>query len=206
MNVPRFLFFDLGRVLLTFDHEQAVRQLAEVSDCDADQVRKVVFGSSLQSDYERGQLETSEFCDKFRAQTNTNAGDQEICRAASDIFAINQSVIPLVSALRQSGWAMGILSNTCDAHWSFVRNAGYGFIDLFDPLVLSFNVQSLKPDAGIFEKAVEHVGLEPAQIFFVDDLQCNVLGARAAGLDAVQFTSASQLIRDLRSRGVRFNL
>lgn len=59
---PRFCYFDLGRVLLDFDHEVAVQQLAELGDVSVDRVREVVFEASLQSDYERGQISTAEFC------------------------------------------------------------------------------------------------------------------------------------------------
>lgn len=206
MNVPEFLLFDLGRVLLNFDHEIGIRQLAEVTECDPSQIRQIVFDSTLQKDYETGRISTSAFCDRIRQQTGSSASDDRLCRAASDIFWLNQSVVPLVTALRQVGWKIGILSNTCEAHWTFIREAGYKLIDLFDPWVLSFEVGAMKPQPEIYAVAVERVGVEPSRIFFVDDLPANVQGAREAGLDAVVYTSTEKLVAELRGRGVRFNL
>ena len=63
----------------------------------------------------------------------------------------------------------------------------------------------MKPDAAIFHAAAELCGYRPEEIFFVDDLPGHVAGARAAGFDAVQFTSAEALSAELRRRGIRFN-
>ena len=204
-KAPQFLFFDLGRVLLNFDHEIAVRNLAELGECNVQPIRDVVLHSSLSAEYERGEISTSEFCERIRKQTRLKASDEQICHAASDIFWVNTPVIPIVAALGRSGRQLGILSNTCHAHWCHICDRNYGWMDLFDIHVLSFKVRAAKPDSRIYEEAARRVGFPPDAIFFVDDLLANVQGAIDAGLDAVQFTSARQLARDLRSRGLTFN-
>ena len=60
----------------------------------------------------------------------------------------------------------------------------------------------MKPDRAIYEIAAERAGASPSEVFFVDDRAENVVGAKAAGLDAVLFTDAEQLAADLRQRGV----
>ena len=52
------------------------------------------------------------------------------------------------------------------------------------------------------EAATELARANPEEIFFVDDRAENVAGALEAGFDAVQFTSADGLIRELLRRDV----
>ena len=52
-----FVFFDLGNVLVNFDHEYAVQQLATLAEREPDAVRRVLFGSQLQNQYETGLLD-----------------------------------------------------------------------------------------------------------------------------------------------------
>jgi HAD superfamily hydrolase (TIGR01509 family) len=70
---------------------------------------------------------------------------------------------------------------------------------------LSYRIGACKPDVAIFRRAAELAGQRPQDIFFTDDLAENVAGAKAAGFDAVQYTSTPQLVAELRQRGIRFN-
>lgn len=48
------------------------------------------------------------------------------------------------------------------------------------------------------------LGVDPAQVVFVDDRQANVDGAAAAGMRGIRFSSAAQLEEDLMRQGLRF--
>ena len=63
----------------------------------------------------------------------------------------------------------------------------------------------MKPEAAIFCKAAELADCRPEEIFYTDDIAGHVAGARAAGLDAVVYESAPQIVAELRKRGVEFN-
>ena len=59
-----------------------------------------------------------------------------------------------------------------------------------------------KPDRRIFDILIERCGLPAASLVFIDDGKNNVVAARNAGLEALHFTTADQLRRDLRSLGL----
>ena len=205
MKKPKFLYFDLGKVLLNFDHELAVHQLAKTLAATPDTVRSLLFEGPLQADYERGHVSTQQFCDVLRKETSSKVSDAAICLAASEIFHVNCEIMPLITGLVSTGVPMGILSNTCDAHWDYIVNRPYSLVDLFPIHVLSFQVGSSKPDGSIYQHAAKITGCRPDELFFVDDRADNVAGAINAGLDAIVFESTAQLRRDLRNRGIRFN-
>ncbi|MEL7210215.1 MAG: HAD family phosphatase [Actinomycetota bacterium] len=78
----------------------------------------------------------------------------------------------------------------------------FDFLSLFDGIVVSGHEGVIKPDRLIFERLLDRYGLEAADTVFIDDWDRNVDGARAAGLQAIQFHDAGRLRRDLRALGV----
>lgn len=202
---PTFLYFDLGRVLINFSVEKMLAQVARVSDVSPEKVRQAVFDSGLQNEYESGNIDCREFYEKYCGATAARPDFEALRRAAVDIFQLNTSVLPIVAQLRAAGHRMGILSNTCRSHWEHCRNRYPAVIELFDVHALSYRLRAVKPDAEIFAAAAELAGVNPREIFFVDDTAGHVQGARAAGYDAVQYTSTPQLAADLRDRNLAFN-
>ena len=201
-----FIYFDLGNVLLHFDHQLACRQMGEVAGLAAEKVWDAVFAGDLEQRYESGALDDRGFYDEFCRATGTNPDFDRLLLAGSEIFRPNVSVIPIVSQLDAAGYRMGILSNTCPAHWAYCATGRYTLIrDCFDVFALSYELGACKPNPEIFRRAAELARAKPEQIFYVDDIPGHVAAARKAGFDAVQYTSAPQLARDLRERGVTFN-
>jgi 2-haloacid dehalogenase len=80
--------------------------------------------------------------------------------------------------------------------------ATFDFLDLLDDVVVSGTEGVAKPDPRIFEIVRARTGHDLADLVFVDDRQDNVTAAAAAGMDAVLFTDAAALRRDLRTRGL----
>jgi HAD superfamily hydrolase (TIGR01509 family) len=204
--VPRFLYFDVGNVLLKFERVRVARQMAAVAGISPQQAWEIVYESDLLVKHEQGGISSRQFYEEFCTASKTRPDFAKLCHAASDIFELNTPVIPIVAQLKAARHRLGILSNTNETHWDFIGNGRYRVIQsYFEQYVLSHEVKAIKPQARIFYRAAEVAGLAPDELFFVDDREENVVAARQVGIDAVQFTSAAQLAKDLRSRGVRFN-
>jgi glucose-1-phosphatase len=202
---PKFLYFDLGKVLINFSVEQMLEQIGAAAGIDPEAVRKVVLTGRLLHDLEAGRLSGRRFYEEFCAATNTNANYDRLIAAATEIFELNLPVVPIVAQLQQAGCRLGILSNTCDVHWEYCWREYPILSECFSVHTLSYKIGAVKPEAAIFQAAARLAGCEPEEIFFVDDIAGHVAGARAAGFDAVQFTTAKALAEQLRLRGLRFN-
>ncbi len=63
----------------------------------------------------------------------------------------------------------------------------YGFSDYFRFVLWGGLVKSYKPDAGIFQKALEMSGeSDPARVLYIgDNYFADVVGAKNAGMDAI---------------------
>lgn len=202
-TTPLFFYFDLGNVLLNFDHEIACRQMAEVAGIATDRVREIVFESDLEWRYERGDISSQDFYESFCQLSGRQPDMDALKHAAAAIFELNEAVESIVLRLHRSGRQLGILSNTCEAHWEYVSDGRYELLDEpFSVYALSYELRSMKPEKKIYLAAAELAGFSPQEIFFVDDRPDNVQAALQAGFDAVQFIDADGLVAALLERNV----
>ena len=204
----QFIFFDLGKVLVDFDHRICSENVAQITGLGGNVIHEIIFDSGLQSDYESGKITSTQFVERFNQAAGCEIGESRLLDAVSDIFVLNRSMVPLLTQLRAARFPIGILSNTCQAHWDFIMNRSPLLQKIFDPekCVLSFKVGAVKPDPDIYEHARQVAGFVPEQIFFCDDLQRNIDGALAASFQAKVFTTPTRLARELIDAGVKVNL
>jgi len=125
---------------------------------------------------------------------------EEFCDTFNCIFTdtlVPESLLETLAAR----YRLVLLSNTNAIHFPWIRER-YPLLRHFHDLVLSYEVKAMKPDPEIYRAAVAKAGCRPEECFYTDDIAQFVEGARAVGIDAVQFVDAAQLERELRARGI----
>jgi putative hydrolase of the HAD superfamily len=204
---PQFLYFDMGNVLLRFSHERMAQQVARVAGISSERVRQILFeeGDGLHWTYEHGQLSRDRFYAQFCDRAGAKADASALQQAGNDIFELNVPIVGLLGHLVSAGYDLGVFSNTTSCHWDHCISRFAILTNLFRVHALSFRLVAMKPDPAAYQKAAELAGAPPDRIFFTDDREENVAGAKAAGWDAVLFQSVSQVNQELRARGIVTN-
>ncbi len=202
MLQPKFIYLDLGKVLVDFDVQLMCRQMADVAGVTPQRVHEVVFDSGLQRSYELGQISSQEFYEQFCNATGARPDYDKLSWAGSAIFALNVEMVPIVTHLALCGHRLGVLSNTCQQHWDYCARRFRMLTELFPVHALSYQMHACKPQPEAYSLAAELAGCHPQEIFFTDDTPGHVAAAQTAGFDAVPFTGARQLAAELRRRGV----
>jgi epoxide hydrolase-like predicted phosphatase len=147
-----------------------------------------------------GRCTYDEWCAQFQASTGLSQADFDAYMAAFwDVYMgnPNEELIAYFRALRPR-YRTAILSN------SFLgareqEEKRYGFTSMVDLAIYSHEEGIHKPDLRIFAIASERLGVPPAEIVFLDDVQANVNAARSCGFQAVLFTSTPQAIADIEA-------
>jgi putative hydrolase of the HAD superfamily len=201
---PKFIYFDLGKVLLDFAFERMYHQMGVAAGIEPRQVQAVL-AAGWQADYEIGRLDSRAAYEVFCRQTGTRPAYDALWLAFNDIFTPIDSMLPVVAQLYQAGYRLGILSNICEGHWDYCLRRYTMLREFFSVHALSFEIGAVKPDAAIFCKAAELAGCRPEEIFYIDDNAGHVAGARSVGFDAVVYTSTGEVVKELRKRGMEFN-
>ncbi len=95
-------------------------------------------------------------------------------------------MLDLIRDLRRSGLRTGLLSNSWGARNDYPRDL---LAELFDAAVISGEVGMRKPEERIFRLAADRLGLSPAECVFVDDIEGNIVAAKALGFAVVHHSA-----------------
>jgi HAD superfamily hydrolase (TIGR01509 family) len=110
--------------------------------------------------------------------------EMELLEYLRDAVHLYDDVRPVLRALRAARTRIAIVSN-CD-HITRPVLANLDLEREVDATVLSCEVRSLKPEAAIFENALDRLGISAARTIFVDDQARYLDGARALGIGTAQ--------------------
>src|SRR6266487_1408970 len=75
----------------------------------------------------------------------------------------------------------------------------YQFAELCDLLIYSHEEGIAKPERRIFELTCERLGVRPAEIVFLDNVESNVAAAREFGIHAILFRETKEAIADIQA-------
>lgn len=188
-----FVYFDLGNVLVSFDPEIACRNVARLTGVSTEKAREVIYESGLQDSYEQGRVTSHLYWQLVCDQINIDKVDERkfskraLLDAISDMFTPIDSMVETVAMARSRVDRVGVLSNTCPAHWQWVRKQPWPVSQIdYDVIILSCEVMSMKPEAKIYEAAEKAAAVRPDRILFLDDKMENVNAARERGWVAEQ--------------------
>lgn len=77
------------------------------------------------------------------------------------------------------------------------RERFHGFEDVTDDIVYSHEVGLAKPDPAAYEIVTARLGVEAGEVLFLDDVEANVVAARALGWHAVLHRDSSSSIAEM---------
>ena len=202
----RFIYFDLGNLLVSFDPTLAFNNVAQLCGVSLDDAKAAIVDTGLQQKYETGFVDDREYyasiVDDLSMTTPVPSRDQ-LLDAVSDMFQPIDSMRLVMEQIRRQGYSIGLLSNTCRAHWHWIQKQNYEVMSIeFDHVILSYEVKSMKPDSMIFREAQRSCGYQPQEILFLDDRSENVAGARNLGWFAEQCVGGNEAIEALAKHGI----
>jgi len=111
----------------------------------------------------------------------------------------------LIKELKENGYKIYLLSNATPRF--FDRFLDVPAFQYFDGLFISALYKLLKPNREIYEAFCNKFSLDPAECFFIDDLEANIEGAKKYGMQGFQFKApdTTELRKALREQGVNIN-
>lgn len=168
---PLAIFFDVGRVLMHYDHMIACRKLTERSARTAEEIYELVPHGQVLVDFEEGRITSREFHKRVAQLINLQGlSHPEFTQIWRDIYSPVPGMAEVLTAIRPE-ISRFIISNVDEIHWegSFRVPPLQRFFPDPRQWVLSFTIGAKKPAEKIFRAAIERSGVAPAEIVYVDD-------------------------------------
>jgi FMN phosphatase YigB (HAD superfamily) len=185
----RAVLFDLGRVIVNFDHAQICHGLARFCPYQAAEVHHIIFDGGLERQYDEGKLTSTEFyAEVLRRLHAEHLSYAEFATIWGDIFTLNADIFSLIPRLDPQVKRL-LISNTNEIHWQYIRKFAPIVQYFSDPQqwVLSFAVQTRKPDTRIYTEAIRRAGVAAREILYLDDIPAYAEAFRALQGQAIVY-------------------
>ena len=191
--------FDFGGVMTTSTMPRRVEALAAEKGIAWDVIVRGFAAHRLK--FDSGTLSAAEFYERVWADAGVQVDAEDTAafvKADNESWLYrNERTLEWMKSLKSRGFKIGILTNMPPAFAKdHFRSVFADFIALSDALVISGEEGIVKPDRRIYDLLRERIGLPAETLLFVDDVEKNVNGARAAGWNAIRFVSNDQVESD----------
>ncbi len=105
MTRPSYFYFDLGNVLVFFDHGKCVHNLATLAGVPDARMRHIVFESGLWDRYESVAISSLEFVQAIEHAVQKSLDPTAVLEAAADMFweNENESILPVLDHVQRQG-------------------------------------------------------------------------------------------------------
>jgi 2-haloacid dehalogenase len=193
--------FDLGGVLIDWDPRHLYRSIFDGEE-EMEAFLSTVCTPEWNAELDRGRS-FEEMVELLRSEHPERRDQIEAYHLRWDemLGESFEGSVRILRELHSAGYPLYALTNW-SAETFHIAPERYGFLSLFEEIVVSGEVGVVKPDPRIYELLVERTGLEPCRTVFVDDLGENVRVAKEHGFIGVLFQEPGQLRRDLTDLGL----
>jgi putative hydrolase of the HAD superfamily len=190
----KIVLFDLGNVLAHIDFDAFWRSLG-FKEIEVRHPYTVGY-KDLTRNYETGLISTEKYLEKLSSLFEQQFSISRLQQAVESIIEEPiEGILELVKKV-SSKYQTALVSNTNELHYILCQSRFEAF-QLFHKHYLSYQLHVMKPAPGFYRAIIEDLQVEPYKMLFVDDLQINVDGAIAAGMQAVRFKGVENLVKTL---------
>ena len=192
----RNVIFDLGGVVFDWNPDHIVSRVQPVPELRA-ALKAALFGHADWRLFDRGTLTEPELIERLQLRLGATRREVEaILDAVRNSLVEKPETIKLMRALQRQGTPLYCLSNMPASVYTHLRQR-HNFWDAFSGIVISGEVQMMKPEPEVFVHLLATFNLRAQECVFIDDLPANIESARQVGLHAIWFKDAAQCRREL---------
>ena len=191
----RAVLFDYGGVIADEGFYNGLVDLAEKQSLDARSMPEEGMKAVYDSGFVLGHGTATDFWALLRKRTGLKGDDDCLTNRIFAGFQIRHWMIELVRRLRTRGYVTGILSD--QTHWLNELDKRDHFFREFDHIYNSYYLAKGKRDPSLFTDVINDLGLQPAEVLFIDDNEKNVQTAREMGLRAILYVDHERFVSEL---------
>ncbi|MBR3284460.1 MAG: HAD family phosphatase [Alloprevotella sp.] len=203
------IIFDMGGVLITIDHDEAVRRFEEIGIKDASLLLDPYTQGGPFGALEEGKIDVETFIKELSLKAGRELSYDECAYGwlgyAKDAPMRNFKTL---NTLREKGYRLILLSNmnpfvnawleakytlpdrfpksSEEGLWQPQIPTGKPLSEFFDSCYRSFEIGMMKPDERVFKLILEREGIEAEETLLVDDGPRNIASAKRIGFKTCQ--------------------
>ena len=193
----RAIFFDFGGVILRTEYQSPRQHLAERLNMEYDDLVRLVFDSETSRKACLGAATVDAHWTAVMKKLNRPVSESHAFR--DEFFGgdvLDRELIQLMRELRTK-YKIGLISNA----WNDLRDyiTRQKFVDVFDAMTISAEVGVVKPEAKIFQIALDQLQVRAKEAMLVDDFIENIEGCQKIGMQGLHFKDPEKAFRKLKA-------
>jgi HAD superfamily hydrolase (TIGR01509 family) len=191
----QYLYFDLGNVLFSVDHQSAWTRTLKHCREEAMPVMERFYDWGLIIEHMIGGVNNSQFFGAMKTLIGFQEESGLLRSYWEGVFhPIEERLIQMERLLERH--PVGVLSNISPVHSTYLEKC-FPIMNRFRHRIYSWEVGFVKPRREIFDRAATESGYLPEQMLFIDDQISHVEQARLLGWNALAVGPDSHLLDEL---------
>ena len=185
------ILFDMGNILVTYNPEWVIRHYAEDEELIRE-IKNIVFNSQEWFLLDAGLIEEEKAERNWMERLSSDKARELAHLSFQNWHLYNMKVIPgtaeMIRALKENGKEIYLLSNASMRLLSIYKEV-IPAVECFSGIFYSAAHKCVKPQDIIYERFLKEYSLNPADCFFIDDLEENISAAKAVGISGAVMKS-----------------
>lgn len=185
----RNIVFDMGKVLVDYSGMPVCRHFTD-NEALAKRICTAVFDSPEWVLLDMGVIKEKDGIEKMISRLDTEEEKELAVKCFDHWHEYNMTARPemgdLIRDLKAKGYGIYLCSNASVRLLTCYKKV-LPSIDCFDGILFSAEVLCMKPQKEMYGHFFDRFGLKPEECYFIDDLQNNIEGAKACGMDGYCF-------------------
>lgn len=201
------IVFDMGNVLVNYDDRIVCRRFIK-DEKELELVRTAVFVSPEWIMLDMGVISDEEALKSMQSRLPDNHAREmaALCMNHWHEYCMDgiEEMGSVIKELKDQGYGIYLCSNASMRLLQCYKQVIPG-IEYFDGVLFSAEVKCIKPQKEIYLHLFESFQLKPEECFFIDDLQRNIDGAKACGMEGYchkdgNVESLKKVLRGLKNK------
>lgn len=190
------IFFDFGGVIQRTEYQLPRQKLAEKFRMEYEDIDKLVFNNPSAKQATIGEIKEVEHWNTLAKRLKL--GKDEIAKFETEFFGgdvIDHELMQFIRSLKPA-YKTGLISNA----WSDMRAylIRKKLDDAFDTLTISAEVKIAKPDAKIYQIALDSLNVKAEESIFVDDVPANIEACQKLGMHGILFRDVNEVTKQIQ--------
>ena len=181
------IIFDFGNIIIEFNARKIISNYTSDEKIQKFIIDHVINSPEwlLEGKLDLGDVTLQQMADNVNKRTNNIYKDivNKFSLDYPNKLTYNGDILNLIKNLRNMGYKIYLLSNTCDEVFRLFKN---DLKPLFDGIVLSYKIHEIKPYKPIYNYLLDKYNINAEESIFIDDREDNIKTANELGIKGRQ--------------------
>ncbi|ACJ75610.1 HAD superfamily hydrolase [Thermosipho africanus TCF52B] len=185
------IIFDLGRVLINWEPEKYMKKVFDEKTISF--LLEKTFNTNDWNLMDKGVIDEQTLWEnKLNQYPEYKKEIEHMKNKVLDLLTPIEENAKLLYILKEKGYNLYILSNFSKIAFQKVYEK-YDFFKLFDGMIISSHVKSIKPEDEIYKILIEKYKINPAESLYIDDKIENIKAGEKFGFKTIHLEKPEDL-------------